>query len=127
MRTASFAKASEVLDQLDEWLGSLGIEPKRDRWHQAAEMVQRAKERREVIEQRGSRPPIDNYVDGLFEATEIHGIMRAFQGNIGGIDLVATAPSGLPNCASGAGAIGASGSLPRYRKRRWPRRSCCWR
>ena len=44
-------------------------------------MVQRAKERREVIEQRGSRPPIDNYVDGLFEATEIHEIMRAFQGN----------------------------------------------
>src|ERR1700693_1215020 len=81
MRTASSTKASEVLDQLDERLGSLGIAPKRDRWHKAAEMVQRAKERRGVIEQGGSRPPIDNYVDGLFEAMEIHEIMRAFQGN----------------------------------------------
>jgi hypothetical protein len=81
MRTASFTKTSEVLDQLDEWLGSVGIEPKRDRWHQAAEMVQRAKELREEIEQRDSRPPVENYVDGLFEAMEIHEVMRAFQGN----------------------------------------------
>ena len=41
MQNASFVKTSEVLDQLDEWLTSLGIEPKRDRWHQAAEMVKR--------------------------------------------------------------------------------------
>jgi len=45
MQNASFVKTSEVLDQLDEWLTSLGIEPKRDRWHQAAELVKRAASR----------------------------------------------------------------------------------
>ncbi|MGB2623622.1 MAG: hypothetical protein WA857_03890 [Candidatus Acidiferrum sp.] len=74
-------KTSEVLDQLDGWLRSLGIEPKRDRWHQAAEMVKQANEQRELIERGGLRAPINNYVDGLFDATEIYEIMRAFQGN----------------------------------------------
>ena len=66
---------------MDEWLRSLGIAPKQDRWHQAAEMVQRGKEQRDFIENGGSRERIDNYVDGLFEAMEIHEIMRAFRGN----------------------------------------------
>jgi hypothetical protein len=81
MEIASFEETSKVLDQLDGWLQSLGIEPKRDRWHQAAGMVQRAREQREIVERGGSVKPIDNYVDGLFEAMEIYQVMQAFQGN----------------------------------------------
>ena len=55
MRISSFENTSQALDQLDEWLRSLGIAPKQDRWHQAAEMVQRAKEQRDIIENGGSR------------------------------------------------------------------------
>jgi hypothetical protein len=81
MRISSFTNASQTLDQLDGWIKSLGIDPKPDRWHHAAQMVQRAKEQREIVENGGSRVRIDNYVDGLFEAMEIHEIMRAFRGS----------------------------------------------
>jgi hypothetical protein len=81
MRILSFENTSQALDQLDEWLSSLGIAPKQDRWHQAAKMVQRATKQRDIIQNGGSRARIDNYVDGLFEAMEIHEIMHAFRGN----------------------------------------------
>ena len=81
MRISTFNNVSEVLSQLDSWLRSLQIEPKDDRWHQAAEMVRRAQVQREAIERGSPRARIDNYIDGLFEAMEIHEIMRAFQGD----------------------------------------------
>jgi hypothetical protein len=81
MEIVSFTKTSETLAQLDEWLRSLGIEPKPDRWHQASTMVRRAEERRKIAERGESRKPIDNYIDGLFDAIEAREIMRAFQGN----------------------------------------------
>jgi hypothetical protein len=71
MRIASFDAVLESLSKLDPWLQSLGVEPKRDRWHQAVQMVRRAKEQREIIETGWSRARINNYMDGLFEAMEI--------------------------------------------------------
>lgn len=65
---------------LDAWLASLGIAPKNDRWHEAMKMVQRAKVQRELIDRGGQRAVIDNYISGLFDATEIYEIMRAFSG-----------------------------------------------
>jgi hypothetical protein len=81
MEIASFDRTIEVLDQLDGWLTSLGIPPKRDRWHEAALMVQRAREHRAHFERGGQWVPIANYVPGLFEAMEMHEIMRAFRGD----------------------------------------------
>ncbi|HKV78021.1 MAG TPA: hypothetical protein VJP02_07785 [Candidatus Sulfotelmatobacter sp.] len=81
MKVASFDAALKSLNKLDPWLRSLGIEPKGDRWHQAVEMVQRAKEQRAIVERGGPRAHISNYMDGLFEAMEIHEIVKAFYGD----------------------------------------------
>lgn len=81
MRIASFDQALKSLSKLDPWLTSLGIEPKSDRWHQAIRMVEKAKKHRESVERGGPRRPINNYMDGLFEALEIHGIVEAFGGD----------------------------------------------
>lgn len=81
MRVASFDAVLESLNKLDPWLQSLGIEPKSDRWHQAVQMVKKAKKQREIVEGGGSRGQINNYMDGLFEALEIHEIVVAFNGD----------------------------------------------
>jgi len=81
MQIASFTKASDTLDRLDGWLKSLGIAPKDDRWHKAADMVRLAQERREAVERGRPSARIDNYIDGLFEAMEVYEIMRAFRGD----------------------------------------------
>ena len=80
MKIASFSEMLQKLAGLDTWLISLGITPKNDRWHEAAKVVQRAKEQRELIDRGGERKFIANYIPGLFDATEIHEIMRAFSG-----------------------------------------------
>ena len=72
MRVASFDAVSNSLNKLDPWLKSLGIEPKSDRWHQAIQMVEKTKKHRESVERDGPRSPMNNYMDGLFEALEIH-------------------------------------------------------
>jgi hypothetical protein len=79
MKIASFDQTLEMLEQLDGWLSTLGIAPKRDRWHQALETVKQAREQRAIVERGGSRAPIANYVDGLFEAMEVHEVMCAFK------------------------------------------------
>jgi hypothetical protein len=81
MKVASFDAVLNSLNNLDPWLESLGIEPKSDRWHQAVQIVQRAKKQREIVEQGGPRLRISNYMDGLFEAMEIHEIVEAFNGD----------------------------------------------
>ncbi len=81
MKVASFDAVLESLSKLDPWLESLGIEPKPDRWHQAVQMVKRAKVQRQLVERGGPRTYIHNYMDGLFEALEIHEIVVAFQGD----------------------------------------------
>jgi hypothetical protein len=81
MKVATFDALLRSLNKLDPWLRSLGIEPKSDRWHQAVRMVQRAKEQREIVERGGPRGRIGNYMDGLFEAMEIHEIVEAFNGD----------------------------------------------
>src|SRR5229473_7003098 len=81
MKVASFDAVLESVSKLDPWLQSLGIEPKSDRWHQAVQMVRRAKEQREFVERGGPRARINNYMDGLFEALEIHEIVEVFRGD----------------------------------------------
>jgi hypothetical protein len=78
MQIATFDEILERLSRLDAWLTSLGISPKKDRWHEAVLMVQRAKEQRKRIERGEPRLPIDNYMPGLFDAMEIYEVMRAF-------------------------------------------------
>jgi len=78
MERMGFDRALETLTELDRFLNSLGLPIKKDRWHEAATMVRRAKEQREYIDRGGQLKPIDNYVPGLFEALEIHKIIRAF-------------------------------------------------
>lgn len=81
MKIATFDAVLKSLNKLDPWLTSLGIEPKSDRWHQAVQMVKRAKEQREIVELGAPRAHIGNYMDGLFEALEIHEIVEAFNGD----------------------------------------------
>jgi len=81
MKVASFNAVLDSLIKLDPWLESLGIEPKSDRWHQAVQMVKKAKKQREIIEGGGPRVQIIHYMDGLFEALEIHEIVEAFHGD----------------------------------------------
>jgi hypothetical protein len=78
MERMGFDSALETLTKLDGFLNSLGLPVKKDRWHEAGLMVRRAKEQREHIESGGQLRPIENYVPGLFEALEIHKIIRAF-------------------------------------------------
>jgi hypothetical protein len=80
MKVAGFDAVLKSLNKLDPWLRSLGIEPKSDRWHQAIQIVDRAKEQRAIVERGGRREHIGNYMDGLFEAMEIHEIVEAFSG-----------------------------------------------
>ena len=81
MQPVKFDEVLESLDRLDSWLISLGIQPKTDRWHQAADTVRRAKQEKERVERGESRSTITNYIHGLFEAMEAHEIFRAFSGN----------------------------------------------
>jgi hypothetical protein len=67
--------------KLDEWLVSLGISVKKDRWHEAVSMVRRAKEQREQLDRGVAFRPIPNYVPALFEALEVLSVFRAFSGN----------------------------------------------
>jgi hypothetical protein len=80
MQRLQFDEILESLDKLDSWLISLGIQPKTDRWHQAAKTVRAAKEQRERVERGETRLMVENYVHGLFEAIEAHEIFRAFSG-----------------------------------------------
>lgn len=81
MQIASFDETLQVLESLDPWLESLAIKVQRnDRWHEALKMLVRAREARRLIENGGTRDYIANYVPGLFDATEIHEIVRAFAG-----------------------------------------------
>lgn len=81
MQIASFDATLQLLEKLDPWLVSLGIQPKNDRWHEALKIVRRAREQRQLIDRGGQREFIDNYISGLFDATEIHEIVRAFAGD----------------------------------------------
>jgi|ERR1035441_2787026 hypothetical protein len=76
-----FDEILDSLDKLDPWLISLGIQPKTDRWHQAAKTLRAAKEQRERVERGEAPSTIKNYIHGLFEAMEAHEIFRAFSGD----------------------------------------------
>jgi hypothetical protein len=78
MQIASFDTVLELLKDLDPWLKSLGIKPKNDRWHEALKTVARAREQRLRIERGDKRQLVPNYIPGLFDATEVHEIFRAF-------------------------------------------------
>src|SRR5258708_59137 len=78
MDRMGFDLALETLTKLDGFLNSLGLPVKKDRWHEAGLMVRRAKEQREHIDHGRQLQPIENYLPGLFEALEIHKIIRAF-------------------------------------------------
>jgi hypothetical protein len=67
--------------KLDDWLGSLGISVKKDRWHEAVSMVRQAKEQRQQVERGIPFCPIPNYVPALFEALEVLNVFRAFSGD----------------------------------------------
>lgn len=82
MRPLQFDEVLDSLDKLDSWLISLGIQPKTDRWHQAAKTIRAAKEQRERVERGEAGSLIKNYVHGLFEAIEAHEIFRAFSGEV---------------------------------------------
>jgi hypothetical protein len=56
MQIASFDKVLETLVALDGWLTSLGIPSRRDRWHEAALIVERAKEQREAFAPNSEQP-----------------------------------------------------------------------
>jgi hypothetical protein len=78
MQRVSFDAALEMIAGLDDWLKSLGIRPKKDRWHEAAQMLRRAREQRQQIERGGELVPIPNYLPALFEVMEMLEIVRAF-------------------------------------------------
>ncbi len=80
MQPLKFDEILNSLDELDSWLISLGIQPKTDRWHQAAKTMRAAKKQRERAELGEAPSTIKNYVHGLFEAMEAHEIFRAFSG-----------------------------------------------
>lgn len=82
MERISFNSAVEMLAESDNWLATLGIPAKKDRWRGAAEMVSKAKAQREQIECGGVLVPIPNYVPALFEALEVLRVKRAFSGTI---------------------------------------------
>lgn len=81
MQIASFDHVTEMLDELDDWLSSLGIKLRRDRWHEAALLVRRARDQREKIERGGPRVAIPNYLHGLFEVMGMYEVMKAFRTN----------------------------------------------
>jgi hypothetical protein len=79
MQIASFDAVLDLMKDLDPWLISLGIKPKNDRWHEALKTVAKAREQRQRIERGEGRQCVANYIHGLFEATEVHEIFRAFR------------------------------------------------
>ncbi len=78
MQVASFDDVLEVLKDLDPWLLALGIKLKNDRWHEALKTVARAREQRQRIERGEKRQFVPNYIPGLYDATEVVEIFRAF-------------------------------------------------
>ena len=82
MKVATFDAVLKSLKKLDPWLRSLGIEPKGDHWHQAVQMVERAKEQREIVERGAPRVHIGNYMDesfqGLGNSRNRRGLQRRF-------------------------------------------------
>jgi hypothetical protein len=84
MQIASFDHVTEMLDEMDGWLSSLGIRLRPDRWHEAARLVRKARDQRERIERGGSRVAIPNYLHGLFEVMGMYEVMRAFHTNHSG-------------------------------------------
>jgi hypothetical protein len=83
-RVTSLDSILDGLAGLDDWLIALGIPPKLDRWHETIRIVERAKASRESVERGGQRQTIDNYISGLFDASEMHEIIRAFSGGTSG-------------------------------------------
>ena len=65
----------EEFAQVKSWSAPL------DRWHQAVQMVKRAKERRQIVEGVVPGCIFNNYMDGLFEALEVHDIVEVFHGD----------------------------------------------
>jgi len=61
MQPLRFDEILDSLDKLDPWLISLGIQPKTDRWHQAAKTIRAAKEQRERVERGEAPSTIRNY------------------------------------------------------------------
>lgn len=53
MQVASFDATLQLLDKLDPWLVSLGIQLKHDRWHEALKTVAGARDQRQLIERGG--------------------------------------------------------------------------
>ena len=80
MKTLSFDAMLEVLEKLDPWLESLGIQIRADRWHQAIETVKVTKERAEILKRGGTLEPQWSAAGALFDAWEIYDIIRAFGG-----------------------------------------------
>ena len=81
MERLSFNSAINQLDGLDDWLTSLGIGIKKDRWHGAVAMLRRAKEQRRQLDLGAPFQPIPNYVAALFEFLEVLNVFRAFSGD----------------------------------------------
>lgn len=82
MITVRYREILTTLAELDPWLDKLGIQPKRDRIHQALEIVQRAEEGYRKF--RATREPtkignVGDFYFGLTEALEFHDIFQAFQ------------------------------------------------
>ena len=78
MERLSFDLAIRELTGLDGWLASLGVDVKKDRWHDAELMLRRAKEQRRELDRGAPFQPIPNYVAGLFELLEVLKVFRAF-------------------------------------------------
>jgi hypothetical protein len=78
MERLSFDSAIQELAGLDDWLTSLGVDVKKDRWHEAKLMLRRAREQRRELDGGAPLQPIPNYVAGLFELLEILKVFRAF-------------------------------------------------
>ena len=78
MERLSFNSAIQELAGLDDWLGSLGVGIKKDRWHDAELMLHRADNQRQELDRGASFQPIANYVAGLFELLEVLKVFRAF-------------------------------------------------
>src|SRR5436309_9478628 len=79
MQVATFDVVLDSLKDLDPWLLSLGIKVKNDRWHEALKIAAEAQEQLERIRRGDKRLFIDNYISGLFDATEIYEILWAFK------------------------------------------------
>jgi len=82
MQTTRYAEILDTLAKLDSWLERMGIEPKKDRIHQAIEIVRKAEEGFETARCSGQPAKIGNIEDfyfGITEALEFCDIFRAFE------------------------------------------------